>query len=94
MHFDLARKMGVEGKLDRDGLPRCSLDGLYIVIVRPIKRVRCIVRFADKDMPLPRITRDRSRIRSLIGLATPVLWQEVLMQHPQFSLHPRLHCTT
>jgi hypothetical protein len=74
-HFDLARKVGVEGKLDRGGLPCCSLDGLHIIVVRPLKRVRCIVRFADEDMPLSRITRDNSRIHSLIGLATPVLWQ-------------------
>jgi hypothetical protein len=94
MHFDLARKVGEEGKLDRDGLPCCSLDGLHITIVCPLKRVRCIVRFADEDMSLPRIIRDSSRIRSQIGLATPVLWQQVLIQHPQFSLHPRLHCTT
>jgi hypothetical protein len=26
MHFDLARKMGDQGKLERDGLPCCSLD--------------------------------------------------------------------
>jgi hypothetical protein len=74
MHFDHAGKIGEEGKLDRDGLPCCSLDGLHTIIVRPLKRVRCVVRFADKDMSLPRIIRDSSRIRSLIGLATPVLW--------------------
>jgi hypothetical protein len=69
------KKVGVEGKLDRGGLPCYSLDGLHIIVVRPLKRVRCIVRFADEDMPLPRIIQDSSRIRSLIGLVTPVLWQ-------------------
>ena len=67
--------MGEEAKLDRDDLPCCSLDGLHITIVRPLKRVRCIIRFTDKDMSLPRTIRDSSRIRSLIGLAAPVLWQ-------------------
>lgn len=57
------------------GLPCCSLGGLHIIVVRPLKRVRCIVRFADEEMPLPRIIQDSSRIRSLIGLVTPVLWQ-------------------
>jgi hypothetical protein len=42
MRFNLARKMDEEGKLDRDGLPDYSLDGLHIITVRSLNHVRCI----------------------------------------------------